>query len=158
MVAGTDQQQETSNGAAVPEPSIRHLTDQLRARAVEFGAYARYLVSLQIDRFRLTARRIAVYAVLGVVALAVVGAILIFATGLLLLGLAGLIGSVVGNFWLGATILGFVVLAAASAAGVIGLRVMDKRAFAALRAKYAGIRQEQKATFGRDIKEAADAR
>ncbi|GEM_PF-5071442 len=157
MVAGTEQQRETTS-SAVPDPSIRHLTDQLRARAMEFGTYAKYLVSLQIDRFKLTATRLVVYAILGTAALAVAGAVLIFGTGLLLLGVSGLIGSLLGSFWLGATIVGFLALAVPSATGVIALRVMDKRAFAALRTKYAAIRQKQKMAFGRDIKEASDAR
>lgn len=155
MVAGTEQQRETTSGT-VPDPSIRHLTDQLRVRAAEFGAYAKYLVLLQIDRLKLTATRLVAYAILGIAALAVAGAVLVFGTGLLLLGVSGLIGGVLGSFWLGATIVGFLALAVPSAAGLIALRVMDKRAIAALRAKYAGIRQEQKTAFGRDIKEVAD--
>jgi hypothetical protein len=156
MVAATEQQETTST--AEPEPSIRHLTDQLRARAREFGAYAKYLLSLQIDRLKLTATRIVIYAVLGIAALAAAIAILMFGTGLLLLGLAGLIGSFLGSFWLGATIVGFLALTVPFATAAIALRVIDKRAFAALRAKYARIRQKQKTAFGRDIKEASDAR
>lgn len=156
MVATTEQQEST--GYAEPEPSLRHLTEQLRARAVEFGAYAKYLVALRIDRLKLTATRIAIYAALGIVALVVLGAVLVSATALLLLGLAGLIGYLVGSFWLGATILGLLVLAGLAVAVWIGLRMFNKRTVAALRHKYAGIRQKQKTAFGRDIKEVADAR
>ena len=88
MVAGTEQQRETTS-SAVPDPSIRHLTDQLRARAMEFGTYAKYLVSLQIDRFKLTATRLVVYAILGTAALAVAGAVLIFGPACCCLGSPG---------------------------------------------------------------------
>lgn len=157
MVATTEQQQ-NSTGYAESEPSLHHLREQLRTRAMEFGAYAKYMVALRIDRLKLTATRIVIYAALGIAALIVASAVLVFGTGLLLLGLAGLIGYLVGSFWLGATILGFLVLAGLSAAAWIALRMHDKRTFAALRKKYADIRQKQKAAFGRDIKEVANAR
>ena len=114
-------------------------------------------MALQIDRYKLTAKRIAVYAVLGVAALAVACAALLFGTGLLLLGLAGLIGYLVGSFWLGATIVGLLALIVPAVGAWIGMRVMNKRAMAALRLKYVDIRQKQKKTFGRDIKEVAHA-
>lgn len=156
MVAPVEQQQETAPGTE-PEPSIRHLIDQLRARTYEFGAYAKYLVSLKLDSYKLTAKRIALYAALGLGALAVLGTVLIVGTGLLLLGLAGLIGHLVGSFWLGATILGLLVLILPGIGAWIALRMFEKRAMAGLRLKYADIRQRQKKAFGRDIKEMAHA-
>jgi hypothetical protein len=157
MAAATEQTRDGA-GSAEPEPSIRHLTDQLHSRAAEFGAYAKYLLSLQIDRFRLTAWRVVAYVFLGIAAVVVVSAALVAATSLLLLGLAGLVGKLVGSFWLGATIVGLLVLAVLVVAAVVVLRVIDKRKLGALRLKYEGIRQKQKKTFGRDIKEVADAR
>ncbi len=157
MVAATEQQRESASSPE-PEPSIRHLTDQLHARAMEFGAYAKYLLLLQIDRLRLTARRVAFYTILGIAAIMVVCAALVAGTALLLVGLAGLVGTLVGGFWLGATIVGFLVLVVLLGTFVIALRVIDRRSLAALRLKYEGIRQNQKKAFGRDIKEVADAR
>ena len=157
MVAAREQQDDTTNSGQ-PEPSIRHLTNELQARAVEFGAYAKYLLLLQVDRFKLTARRIAFYAILGIAAIVVVGAALVAGTGLLLLGVSGLIGQLVGSFWLGATIVGVALLAGLFLAAVIALRVIDRRALASLRRKYEGIRQKQKEAMGRNIREVADAR
>lgn len=157
MVAATEQQHDSASSPE-PEPSIRHLTDQLHARAAEFGAYAKYLLLLQIDRLRLTSRRIALYAILGIAAIMVACAALVAGTALLLLGLAGLVGQLVGGFWFGATVIGFLVLAVLFGALVIALRVINKRSLAALRLKYEGIRQNQKKAFGRDITEVANAR
>lgn len=156
MVAPVEQQQETAAGTE-PEPSIRHLVDQLRARTYEFGAYAKYLASLKLDSYKLTAKRIVVYAALGMGALAVLSAVLLFGTGLLLLGLAGLIGYLVGSFWLGATIVGVLMLVLPGLGAWIGLRIFNRKSMAALRLKYADIRQRQKKAFGRDIKEMAHA-
>lgn len=157
MVATTEQQSDSAT-CAESEPSLRHLTEELRTRALEFGAYAKYLVMLRVDRIKLTATRIVLYAVLGVAALIVCSAALTFGTVLLLLGLAGLIGQLVGNFWLGATILGLLVLVVIGLSAWIGLRMFNKRTLAALQVKYNKIRQKQKVAFGRDIKEAANAR
>lgn len=156
MVTTTEQQD--TEGGNESEPSISHLTAQFRTKAREFRAYALYLASLQMDRWKLTSTRIAIYAALGVGALAVASAVLVFGTGLLLLGLAGLVGRLVESFWLGATIVGFLVLTVPFVAGWITFRTVDRRIVAALRAKYSAIRQKQKSAFGRDIREAADAR
>lgn len=158
MVAPVEQQATQDPCAcAEPEPSIRHLVDQLKARTYEFGAYAKYLVSLKLDSYKLTAKRVALYAALGVGALAVLTAVLLFSTGLLLLGLAGLLGQLFNNFWLGATVLGLLMLILPAVGAWVGLRMFEKKAMAALRLKYADIRQKQKKAFGRDIKEMAHA-
>ena len=109
MVASSDPTQRMAGGAAeeAQGPSISNLANDLKAAFAEFGEYAKYLVSLEMDNAKMMAKKTAFYAVLGVIGLAVLVGFLAVGTGLLLVGIAGLIGYALGNFWLGAPLWAF---------------------------------------------------
>ena len=140
---------------AQPSPSLTRLMQELKLHLAEFGEYASYLIALEIDRVKLTAKRIGLYAALGVLGLVIVTAMLAAGTGLFVLGIAGLLGMLFGNFWVGATVVGLLMFILVGVGAWIGLTIMNKSAYKALRLKYADRRQRQKKMYGRDVKEVA---
>ena len=82
-------------------------------------------------------------------------AMLAAGTGLFVLGIAGLLGMLFGNFWVGATVVGLLMFILVGVGAWIGLTIMNKSAYKALRLKYADRRQRQKKMYGRDVKEVA---
>lgn len=137
-------------------PSISRLADDLKTAFAEFGEYTKYLVGLEVDKAKLMAEKTAFYAVLGVIGLAVLVGFLAVGTGLLLIGIAGLIGHALGNFWIGATIVGLLMFILPGVGVYFAWNYLNKKAYKALRLKYADRRQRQKHMFGRDIKEVAN--
>lgn len=134
-------------------PSLSRLAADLRLAAAEFGEYAKYLASVQIDRVRHVARQAVFLSILGIVALVVMTGLLVTGAALFLIGLAGLLGSVFNSFWVGAAIVGFLMIVLPLLGVYIALKTVSARAISRLKAKYAGIRQQHKQTFGRDIEE-----
>ena len=158
MVASSEPTQRMAGEAAQEQagPSISRLAGDLKGAIAEFGEYAKYLVALEVDNARMMAKKAAFYAVLGVIALAVLVGFLAVGTGLLLIGIAGLIGSALGNFWLGATIVGLLMFVLPSIGVYFAWNYLNTKAYKALRLKYADRRQRQKHEYGRDIKEVAN--
>ncbi len=144
-----EQPQETT------EPSITRAVEHLRALGAEFVEHAKYLLSIQIDRVKFTARRATFVVVLGVIGAVVLIGALAVGAGLLLVGLSGLLGMWIGNFWAGATIVGFLMIALPVVGTLIAWKVVAGRTMKALRQKYADARLRHKAMFNRDIKEVA---
>ena len=146
----------TATGETPPIPSMSRLVEDVRSSFAEFGEYTKYLVGLEVDRAKMMAKKTAFYAVLGVIGMAVLAGFLAVGTGLLLIGIAGLIGQALNNFWLGATIVGLLMFILPGVGVFFGWRYLNNKAYKALRLKYAERRQRQKKIFGRDIKEVAN--
>ena len=142
--------------AVPPTPSISGVMNDVRAAFAEFGEYTKYLIALEVDRAKMMAKTTAFYAVLGVIGLAVLAGFLAVGTGLLLVGVAGLIGLALGNFWIGATIVGLLMFILPGIGVFIVWRYLNNKAYRALRLKYADRRQRQKHNYGRDIKEVSN--
>jgi hypothetical protein len=134
-------------------PSLTHLVADLRTAAAEFGEYAKYLASVQVDRARHLAKQATFFGVLGVVGLLVFSGFLITGASLFVIGVAGLLGSVFNNFWVGAAIVGLLIIALPPLGVYIAWKIFSARAIHGLKAKYADIRQQHKQAFGRDIEE-----
>ena len=127
----------------------------VRAGFAEISNYARYFVSLQVDRAKLAGKRLIFFAVLGILALVVLAGFLAVGTGLLLVGLAGVIGQVLGSFWIGATIVGALMFIVPAIGALIVWNMLNTREKKATERKYAKLREEQKHRFGQDVREAA---
>lgn len=136
-------------------PTFSRLGEDLRNAAAEFGAYARYLASVQVDRARHLARRAVFLGILGVVGLILAVALLTTGACLFLIGVAGLIGALFNNYWLGATLVGLLTILLPPLAIYLAMKAVAGRAIGKLKAKYADIRAQQKVSFGRDIEEVA---
>ncbi len=94
------------------EESVGHaIRDGVRS-AQALLSYVRLLVTATLDRWKLSALMLCLYAVLGIVGVAAGVAVVVTAVVLLLVGAAHGLGAVLGGReWLGDLIVGFVLLA-----------------------------------------------
>lgn len=126
-------------------------------RLAELKDYAGYFASAKLDAFKLTVRNVALYAVLGLVAVIAGVGLLVTAAALLLTGLAGAVGAMFSpdRPWAGALIVGFVVLIGA----VTGVLLLKRRLTGASRRrtveKYEKLKQDERARYGHDVQECA---
>lgn len=141
--------------AAMPDPA--KIVEDLKHAVAEFREYAGYLVSLKLDQSKLLAKKLGLFAVLGIAALAVVSAMLATGAALLMIGLAGLIGYIFNSFFLGATILGVLLFLLMGVGAWLAYRKLTMGTMKSLRQKYADRRERQRQMFGHDIKEVARA-
>jgi hypothetical protein len=123
------------------------------AEAIEYLAY---LLAAQVDRVKLKIRNIILLAAIGVIAVAMAAAFLVCTVWLLLSGIAGGIGELVGDRpWLGSIITSVVILIIATIAFWIVYRRVQSSGWKAVRKRYERRQCEQKARFGREVKETA---
>src|SRR5262249_57999884 len=89
------------------EPSPAEALRRLQQQVGELQAYLTHFVSAKIDGFVLSARQLALWAVLGVVGLAAAVGLVVTAVGLVLVGAAdGFALLFGGRWWLGAIVVG----------------------------------------------------
>lgn len=123
------------------------------AEAIEYLAY---LLATQVDRVKLKIRNIILLAALGVIAVALAAAFLFCTIWLLLSGIAGGIGELLGDRpWLGGIITSVVILIIATIAVWIVYKRVQSSSWKAVRERYERRQREQKARFGREVKETA---
>ena len=124
------------------------------ARVREVVAFANYYVAAQVDRFKLTAINIAMFAVLGLIALAIGLAVVFTAAVVLVIGVAGAIGALLGGrMWAGELITSVVILGTIAAGVVVGFKLATKSTRGKLKASYDRRKQDQRASFGTDVDE-----
>ncbi len=153
---GTDPPDEgpggSSNGRADhPADAFKAIGEQV----AELKDYAAYLIAAKVDGVKLTVRNVALYAVLGLLGGIVGAAILVTAGVMLLRGLAGAIGAVFGNEWLGEIIVSMLVLIATGAGAWLLLRRMMGTSRRKTREKYERARHHQRAKRGHDVRDRA---
>jgi hypothetical protein len=120
----------------------------------ELRAYAQQHIAARIDLAKLTARKIAILVVLGIVALFACAATLIIALVLLLSGIAGAIGAGIGGrAWAGNLIVGAVVLGLFAGGGFFGIRVLKKSSMKSTVKKYETAQKQQRDSFGRSSRD-----
>lgn len=134
----------SATGPAAAEEAIE--------RMAEARAYAEHLLAAEIARFKLRMRRMVLWAIAGVAAVLLLLTVLVTATALLLWGLASMIGQLLGvGDWLGALITGGGILLLAALGVWLGLWSWTAAAFARTRQSFAGRKELQRQTFGRDV-------
>ena len=138
-----------------PSPQEGSAFSDIGNTVAEIWEYLRYLVLLQVDRLKFAASKAIFIALAALLGLIIVALLLASATALLLVGLAGILGNALGSFWLGAALVGTVVLLICMGGLGIAWLVYRHQTLHVLKARYARIKQDQRTRFGHDIEEAA---
>ncbi|HEY2762108.1 MAG TPA: hypothetical protein VGI75_15225 [Pirellulales bacterium] len=121
-------------------------------RVGEAREYLAHLVAAEIERFKLRLRTAAAWAVVAITALILLLATLVAAAGLLLLGLAELIGNLLGGHnWLGLVIVGGGILLLGAGAVAWALWAWQASAYDAAKQRFAARRRRQQAEFGHSV-------
>lgn len=136
---------------AASEPSFAKLGEDLRAAALQLATHARHLAGLQVDRLRYIAIRSSGYALLGFVVACFAAGLLALGCGLLLVGLAGLLGSAFGNFFLGAALIGAIVVIAPILAILLGLAIVSRKTMAKIKQRCDSFNASQSEMYARPI-------
>jgi hypothetical protein len=132
------------------------------ARAVpvflaEIKAYGRHFLGAKADGFIATAKKIAIYAALGVVGLLAAAGIVFTACFLLLRGLASILGRALWHQeWLGDVLVGLLVLGGIALGLKIGIGRFTRASRLKTEQKYEGHRIRQRVQFGRDVRDRAN--
>jgi len=118
----------------------------------ELREYVGLYLSARIDAIRAAARRTVLSLVTGALVLLVAGSALITATVIGILGIAELIGHLLGDrLWAGYLITGFGLLLIVGLALLVVSSNLKRTSRERTIRKYAKRRQEQRAHFGRDV-------
>ncbi len=136
---------------AETESAANAVRDGVRA-AQELLAYVRLLISATLDRWKLSALMLVLYAALAVFGAAAGIAVVVTSVVLLLVGAAHGVGALLGNRdWLGDLLVGFILLA------VLTLSIssfLDRFLVASRKRtakKYQAKHQQQRQEFGHDV-------
>jgi hypothetical protein len=123
----------------------------------ELKEYAGLYVAAKLDSLKLTLRNVALYAALGIVGAIVGMGLLITAAALLLTGLAGAIGAIFDpdKPWVGALVVGLIVLAVAFGGVILVMRKLTGASRKATMQKYEDRKRDERARFGHDVQERA---
>lgn len=107
-----------------PEEALRRLVQQIEA----LRAYGTHFVSAKVDGFIMTARRLLVWAGLGIVGLIALAGVVITAIVLFLDGAAAGLGLLFGGrLWLGQLVVGGGLLVLLTLSMLIGMRTWQRR-------------------------------
>ena len=138
-----------------PEPTVGMGAVGHRLR--EVVAFGNYYVAAQIDRAKLTAINIGMFAVLGLFAVAIGTAVVFTAAVLLVVGLSNLLGTVLAFrpwlFWIGYLIVPVLILGGLTAGVVIGTKIVTKSTRGKMAAAYEQRKHEQRSGLGTDVEE-----
>ena len=143
-----------SDGYAHAGPPPTEAVGEILSRLGELKEYASYFVAAKLDGVKITVRNIGVYAVLGIVGLIVASAVVTTAVVLLLVGLALAIGKPFDpdQPWVGAVIVGLLVLGGLVAGVIFGMKKLTNTSRRALVTKYESRQREQRIRFGHDVR------
>ena len=141
-----------------PEPvnPARRAFHEVPVFLAELKAYAAYFFSAKVDGAKASARRLMMWAVMGVIGLLIVGGVLFSAVFLTLNGLAIGLGNLLGgHFWLGSVIVGLLVLGGICLVVWRGIKKLTSAWQLQMEQKYERKRNEQRDEFGRDVRQRA---
>jgi hypothetical protein len=151
--AGTDAGTDDDSPRGGPEA-----VERLHAQLAELVEYGRLYLSARADAIVASLRRLGLWLLIGAVGLVVAFAMLTAAAVIGLLGIADLLGQVLGERpWAGYVVTGFGLLAIC-ALGLFAVMLVLRRSFRNKTVKkYARRHSEQRARFGHDAAQAARA-
>jgi uncharacterized membrane protein len=138
------------------EPSPAEALRRLQQQVGELQAYLTHFVSAKVDGFVLSARQLALWAVLGVVGLIAAVGLVVTAVVLVLVGAAdGFAVLFGGRWWLGALVVGGGTLVLLAVGIFIGMRILQSRWRQQKVQQYDERQLQQQATFGHSVADRA---
>jgi len=139
-----------------PEPSPEEALHRLLQQVTVLQAYFMHFVSAKVDRSLLSARQLALGAILGVVGLIALAGLMVTATVLLLVGVAtGLALLFNGWLWLGQVVVGGGILFLLALTIRMGLRTWQSRWCRQKVQQYDERQLQQRAAFGHSVADRA---
>ena len=144
------------------KPTVSELGSRMMALVGEYKEYAAYYLGTKFDGIKVSLRNMGILAALGVVGLIALSAVVTTAVVLLLVGSAWGLGVLFrGDYgpriWLGALLVGLVVLGALVAGVIIGMKILTGTFRKAMVNKYEQRKRWQRGQFGRNVDDAAAA-
>ena len=123
------------------------------ARLGELKEFAAYYVAAKLDGIKVTLRNVGIYAGLGIVGLIAGSAIISTAAVLLLVGLALGLGDLLWDqYWLGALLVGLLVLGGLAGGIIFGMKKITNSSRKAMVEKYENRQRDQRIHFGEDVR------
>ncbi len=148
----------------VDDPEQEHVapSDAFRdalSKIAELRAFAQQYISARIDLAKLTARKIAIFTLLGIIALFVVATTLVIGLVLFLSGIAGAIATALGGrWWAGDLIVGAAVLGLFVGGAIVGMSRLKKSSMKSTVKKYESAQKQQRENFGRSSRDRTAAK
>jgi hypothetical protein len=137
---------------AVPRPA-----DAIRDaffRLGELRDFLLYYISAKVDAIKMTARRAAILAALGLIAAVSGATVIVVSVVLLLRGIANALGTLFPNYpWLGEIIVGVVFLAIPVISILIGMRVLTRTFKTLTVQKYESRQRQQREQYGHSVRD-----
>ncbi len=148
---------EPHHGSDDAADSTRQTINRLTILLAELKDYAGYYISAKLDQTKWSLTRIAIYAVLGVVAFLLFSALLTTTVVLFMVGVATALGQAFGAnlWWLGWIIVGGVILLGTGIGLWLAVGSFLRRSGKTLVERYEAKREAQKARFGHHVRDRA---
>jgi hypothetical protein len=131
-------------------------TDALKdigLRLGEIKEFASYYLAAKLDGYKVSLRNLGIYAALGIVGLIAGSAIITTAAVLLLVGLAWGLGDLLWDkLWLGALIVGLLVLGGLAGGIIFFMKKLTNTSRKRLVEKYENRQRDQRINFGEDVR------
>ena len=141
------------NGHGHDGPSPAESLKEASKRFAEVKEFAAYYLAAKMDGIKVTVRNLGIYAALGIVGLIVASAVITTAVVLLLVGLAWGIGDLLWDkLWLGAIIVGLLVLGGLAGGIIFGMKRLTSTFRKQLVQKYENRQRDQRINFGEDVR------
>jgi ABC-type nickel/cobalt efflux system permease component RcnA len=143
----------SSGGDDSPADAARAAVHDLK----QWLEYASYYLATQIDSWKLSIRKLGIYAALGVVALFVAASVVVAAAVLLVIGIAGGLAVLFrGHQWLANVATGVLILGLIGVGAWLIVAKLNRSFHRQAVKKYESRRQQQQAMFGRDVRDHAE--
>jgi hypothetical protein len=134
-------------------PTPTESLKEAASRIAELKEFASYYVGAKFDGIKVSVRNLGIYAGLGIVGLIAASAIITTAVVLLLGGLAWGIGDLLWDkYWLGALIVGLLVLGGLAGGVIFGMKKLTNTFRKQLVQKYENRQRDQRINFGEDVR------
>src|SRR5439155_14746715 len=151
FAAGGAEGSRGSNGHGGHSPA--EAFKEVGARLGELKEFASYYVAAKLDAWKVSVRNLGMYAALGIVGLIAVSAIVTTAAALLLIGIAWGLGTLLWHqYWLGAAIVGLLVLGGIGGGILFFMKRLTSTGRKQLVQKYENRQRDQRINFGEDVR------
>lgn len=140
-------------------PPPDHPADAIRdafGKLAELREFAAYYVAAKIDALKVTARRVGIFAGLGLMGAVAAATVVVVSVVLLLRGIAGAFAEIFpAHPWIGDLITAVIFLAIPVIGILIGMRILTRTFKTSTVDKYERRQSEQRQQFGRSVRDEA---